>query len=382
MKILSLLYGPLASGAEEKGEGWHFRSAAGLRKYGGHTVVCLRPGETRERRMIDRVPVLVEPMVLTGLGPYKLFLSPSLYTLAHTYVRHDYLPYIHEYRAFGSRILIGMLKNHTLVLQHHSSFPPTSRKAGRLRSLRVSEEVFLMKKVRGVIFTLSRTEKNYLENLGLDAKVIVRPMAVDFEELAPAGEEERGLLRKKWKLPADDIVLYTYGGGRIKGYQNLPYVWKTIKEKFTKVSLVATGIPYEKAAGALVGHGIRAYTYNSLTHADILEILKASDLAFLPAPTQLSNLGIQVIIMEAMALGKPVVSPTLVHIPDSREIGNLGVMTKFVDDRASLNSFLRSLESAIENLDHFKGRNIRSVAYRYYSWDSFAKDFEFALASI
>ncbi|MGQ9782069.1 MAG: glycosyltransferase [Nitrososphaeria archaeon] len=382
MKILSLLYSPLAFGAEERGEGWHFRSAVGLRRYGGHTVVCLRPGGTCERKMVKGVPVLVEPMVVSGLGPYKIYLSPSLYARAHAYMRDDYLPYIHEYRAFGSRILIGLLRNHRLVLQHHSSFPPTSRKVKGLRFLRGSEEVFLMKKVRGVIFTLSMAEKCYLENFGLDAKVMVRPMGVDFEELVPAGEEEKRLLRRKWGLPADGVVLYSYAGGRIKGYQNLPYVWKSIKKRFTNVSLVATGVPDEKASEALRDHCIKAYTYTSMTHADILEILKASDLAFLAAPAQLANLGIQVVIMEAMALGKPVVSPTLIHVPDEREIEKLGVMTDFVDDKISLNSFIKGIEYAIENLDRFESTNIRDVAYRYYSWNSFVRDFESALASI
>jgi glycosyltransferase involved in cell wall biosynthesis len=74
-----------------------------------------------------------------------------------------------------------------------------------------------------------------------------------------------------------------------------------------------------------------------LPHRDFLTYISASDIYFLPAHSDLRFAGIGVTVMEALGMGVPVVSPTLIHIPDLDVVDNVGIVTPY----------LRSVEDAV-----------------------------------
>ena len=87
-------------------------------------------------------------------------------------------------------------------------------------------------------------------------------------------------------------------------------------------------------------------------------------------------------MIEAMALGKPIVSPSLIHFPEKNKINKLGVLTPFVNNETMLRVFIDKLVYIIENLDAFNSMDIRSLAYKYYSWSSFVEEFDKTSCSI
>ncbi|ADN49867.1 glycosyl transferase group 1 [Vulcanisaeta distributa DSM 14429] len=376
--------------AEEDDVGWHFRAAKALTRYGGFKAVAMRPSGSEDylTKIIEDVPVVLTPTI--NLSPSRRLLkwseySPALAQLTEYLVkRHEAVPYIHEYRALNSELIIRRLINYPMILQHHGSRPPMLRNALRpdlisdVKELSKIRRETLLKRVKGAIFVINRVEKEYLESLGVDAEVMVRTMAVDFNELKPPSMEEKRKLRIKYGIPEDAVVLTTYTGvfgeefSTLKGTHLIARLWKDLRRVLNiRLMLMVTGLG-EAWVKAFRELGIVAYGF--LPHKTFIELLKASDAYFLMATPGYYG-GIGVAVMEALALGKPVVSPTLTDYPELREVKYLGAVTEYVSNEDDYYEFLKALTYIVENINNYKSELIRSLAYRHYSWESFIKNF-------
>ena len=382
---------PLRPGsiAEEDDIGWHFRTAKALMRYGGFRAIAARPSgsETTLVKLVDGTPVVLTPTI--NLSPSRKLwkwseYSPALAQLTEYLVKKlDAIPYIQEYRALNSELIMRRLIDHPMILQHHGSQPPTPRNTLKPNIINDAKELSkirretLLRKVKGAIFVLNNAEKKYLESLGVDAEVRVRTMAVDFNELKPPSQEERKALRIKYGIPVESTVLITYAGvfgeefSTLKGTHLLARLWKDLRREHNKLTLIVTGLG-RAWIRAFQGLGIMAYGF--LPHRDFIELLKASDIYFLMATPGYYG-GIGVAIMEALALGKPVVSPTLIEYPETKQIKNLGAATPYVSNEETYKKFLKSLNQVITNLEDYDQDTIRNLTHKYYSWESFTKEF-------
>jgi glycosyltransferase involved in cell wall biosynthesis len=311
-------------------------------------------------------------------------MSSALVELAEEAVKRGFLPYVHEYRALNSELVIRRVADHPMILQHHGSLPPSRfglrRLLGFVKELSKLRREGYLREIRGTFFVLNKHEKSYLENiLNVDAKVVVRTMAVDFNELKPSSDEERTCIRKSAGIDDDAVVLATYVGvfgeelSGVKGAQYLLRIWRELRSRFKeKVAMIVSGVG-EPYLSALRRAGMLAYRW--LPHGDYVKLVKASNIYFLPATSAYSYGGIGVAIMEAMAMGIPVVSPTLRDFPEPDRVKDIGVMTEYVDNEEALRGFIEALAYVIENRELYKPWAIRELGRRYYSWESFVKDF-------
>jgi len=400
-RVVSVLHHPippLRPGrlAEEDGLGWHFRSARALAKYGGYEAIAVRPGINREStiKVIDNVTVVLTPSI--NLSPSQRIwkwshVSTALAEFVRDAVKRGFIPYIHEYRALNSELVIRRIIDYPMILQHHGSYPPSGlnlrNPLGLIKEFSKWRRDYYLRKVRGVFFVLNEREKHYLKNiLSVDAKVIVRTMAVDFNELKTLSEEERISVRKSIGIGEDAIALITYVGvfgeefGGIKGTQYLFRILRELRLRFgDKVVMIVTGVS-EPHATTL--RRIGAITYRLLPHRDYVKLVAASDVYFPPATSGYSYGGIGIAIMEALAMGIPVVSPTLRDFPEKDHVKDLGVMTWYVDDEEALREFIDALIHVIENRGQYKPWAIRELARKYYSWESFVNEFNNAVKNL
>ncbi|MCC6020600.1 MAG: glycosyltransferase family 4 protein [Thermoproteaceae archaeon] len=397
-RVVSVLHHPLpplAAGrlAEEDGMGWHFRTARALAKYGGYEAVAARPGTGREAvvRTVNGVIVVLAPSA--NLSPARSvwrwgYVSTALAELVEGAVKRGFIPYVHEYRALNSELVIRRIIDYPVVLQHHGSLPPRGLSLRSpldfIKELSKLRRDAYLRKVRGVFFVLNTREKHYLESvLGVDARVVVRTMAVDFNEIRPMSAEEKTAVRRAAGIPEDAVVLVTYVGvfgeevGSIKGAHYLLKIWRELRRSLKgRVAMVAAGIG-EPYLSALRRAGVLAYRL--LPHRDYVRLVAASDVYFLPATSGYSYGGIGVAVMEAMAAGVPVVSPTLREFPEPDRIKDVGVATKYVDNEDALKEFTNVLIHVVESRNQYKPWVIRELAGRYYSWESFVRDFNNAV---
>jgi glycosyltransferase involved in cell wall biosynthesis len=396
-KIISILHHPLPQIdgrlAEEMGLGWHFRSAEALVKYGYYKAIVARPNE-RPRflyKLINSVPVVLTPSI--NLSPSRSiwkwsYISTALADLAEESVKRGFIPYIHEYRALNSELVIKRVIEYPIILQHHGSFPPHRPRLENLlkfvKELSKLKREGYLKRVNGFFFVLNRYEKHYLENvLSVNAEVVVRTMAVDFNELKPLSIEEKVAIRRSIGIDEDVVVLTTYVGvfgeefSGMKGAQYLFKIWRELRSRFRdRVVVIVTGVG-EPYLSPLRSAGILAYKL--LPHRDYIRLVAASDVYFLPATSSYSYGGIGVAVMEALAMGIPVVSPTLREFPEPGYIKDLGVATRYVNDEDALKEFIDVLMYVIECRECYKPWVIRELGRKYYSWESFVRDFNNAV---
>ena len=395
-KVISILHHPLPQEggrlAEEAGFGWHFRSAKALARYGGYKAIAARPceGSRTAYRIVDGVAVLLTPSANLSPSPriWKWsWVSNALADLAEEAVKQGFLPYVHEYRALNSELVIRRIADHPVILQHHGS-PPPGRSGSRglldfIKGLSKLRRERYLRRIRGTFFVLNEREKFYLENiLNVDAEVVVRTMAVDFNELKPLSAEEKAEVRRRFGIGDDAAVLITYVGvfgerfSSVKGAHHLLSIWRQLRSRLkSKVEMVVTGVS-EPYLSALRRVGVKAYKL--LPHDNYVKLVAASDVYFLPATSGYSYGGISVAAMEAMAVGVPVVSPTLREFPEPSRVEDLGAATGYVDDVKALKEFIDALTYVVENRECYKPWGIRELAKKYYSWESFVKAFDAA----
>ena len=160
--------------------------------------------------------------------------------------KHDYIPYIHEYRTLNSELVIRKLIQYPMVLQHHGStiIYCVNRRLNPIDFLKRCSKLKrekLLKKIKGAIFVLNEAEKRYLEEvLGVKALVKVRTMGTSFDKLKPISEEEKRRLRKELGIGEENTVLCSYVGvyreklGTVKGAHLVAKIWEKVIKKNTK----------------------------------------------------------------------------------------------------------------------------------------------------
>ena len=271
------------------------------------------------------------------------------------------------------------------ILQHHGSLPPGKLTIGgflnTIKELNKRRRDSYLRRVKGFFFVLNKYEEHYLnEVLNVDAKVIVRTMAVDFNKFKPLNCEEKANIRESIGLRNDEGILITYVGvfgeefSHMKGAHYLLKIWRELKLRLRgKVKMIVSGVG-EPYLSVLRRAGVIAYKL--LSHREYVRLVSASDIYFLPATSSyLYGGGGSVAVMEAMALGIPIVSPTLREFPDPNRVKDIGVVVRWVDDESSLREFIDALIYTIENRDYYKPWVIRELGRKYYSWESFVSDF-------
>lgn len=230
---------------------------------------------------------------------------------------------------------------------------------------------------------MTEAEKRYLEGLGAEF-VKVRPMAVNFDSLIPASEERKTIIKRELGLDEDSIYVVMYGGGLEKGVHYAPLIHGELQRRF-KSRLIVTGIPdhQEGIWRWLESHGVTAFLKSRLSHSDYLKLVSASSAFIMPARSSIIYGGITVSVMEALAMGIPVVSPTLIHFPpDLHRMKEVGVATRFVDEPRDLLDFLDEVVWVLENRDSFNPSRIHELGQLYYSWEAFSRDFSEAVTSL
>jgi glycosyltransferase involved in cell wall biosynthesis len=171
------------------------------------------------------------------------------------------------------------------------------------------------------------------------SKVQVIPNGIDLERFNP--EKNTSNIRKEFSLEEDDIVIGFIG--RIvpaKGLEYLLYALPYLKEEFKSIKLLIIG------EGSLVEEFKEKAKKNNIfdnilftgVRRDIPEILASIDIFVMPSTAE----GLPNSLLEAMAMGKPVVATKVGGIPEVIRNGFNGILIPPRDHR--------ELAMAIKNL--------------------------------
>jgi len=382
---------------------WNIFAGSALSDAGGCKVVAIRPTSLNKfiiKRKNSLVIILVPYELLYDSnidklsGKLRLYSSQLFMNGGADYLediieklikyKNDSVLYIHEYKNIRYYIIFKKYKDYVYILQQHPRGPFTYNIAS-LYKINILGNL-----KRAGFFVLSLHELISLKSMKLGKIIKLRPMAVNISELPYVPPEDRCTIRHALKLPCDKVVLSTYVGTPyirynrlydVKGSHFLPIIINVIKKHLNNnVEFLVFGVSgffkdYLESLG-----NVRIFP--RLPRKGFLTYISASDIYFLPAHSDLKFAGIGVTVMEALGMGVPVVSPTLIHIPDLDVVGDVGVVTPYLRSVEDAVRFARQLLYTIENLRTFKPAVAREIVKKFYPWESFVNDFKDTLENI
>jgi glycosyltransferase involved in cell wall biosynthesis len=163
------------------------------------------------------------------------------------------------------------------------------------------------------------------EGIGNEKKMLKIYSGIELDRFKPADEREMKRLRKKWGLGEDDfvvgIVSKLWDG---KGHEVLIEAFREIRQKKIEAKLVIVGEGYlrEKLEALVNAYGLEKEVIFTGFRLDVSQIIATFDVAVLPSLFE----GMGRVLLEAMAMEKPVVASRVGGIPDLVGHGSNGYL--------------------------------------------------------
>lgn len=169
---------------------------------------------------------------------------------------------------------------------------------------------------------------------------------IQVDKFHPVTSEEKHRIRSKWSLKQEEAVV-----GMVsklwegKGHGVLIEAFKLLKEKIkdAKLVIVGEGHLYDELFRMVDNNGLRESVLFTGFQMDVSEIIATFDVAVLPSFFE----GMGRVILEAMAMGKPVVASRVGGIPDLIDQGVNGLLVPPGD--------VKELADALEKVLNDKG---------------------------
>jgi glycosyltransferase involved in cell wall biosynthesis len=155
---------------------------------------------------------------------------------------------------------------------------------------------------------------------------------IQLDKFHPVKGEEKDRIRRKWALKKEDavvgIVSKLWEG---KGHTVLIEAFKLLKEKIkdAKLVIVGEGYLYDELFRRVGYNGLRESVLFTGFQMDVSEIIATFDVAVLPSFFE----GMGRVVLEAMAMEKPVVASRVGGIPDLIDQGINGLLVRPGDAR-------------------------------------------------
>lgn len=171
------------------------------------------------------------------------------------------------------------------------------------------------------------------EGITTKDKIIKIYSGIDLDKFRPLNENEETLIRKKWGINENDavigIVSKLWEG---KGHEVLISAFREIKKEIKTAKLVIVGEgPLQGRLNRLVKTlGLEESVIFTGFQSDVSEIISCFDVAVLPSFFE----GMGRVLLEAMAMGKPVVASRVGGIPDLVKDNINGFLTEPGDEKA------------------------------------------------
>jgi glycosyltransferase involved in cell wall biosynthesis len=150
---------------------------------------------------------------------------------------------------------------------------------------------------------------------------------IQLDKFQPVKSEEKERIRSKWALEKEEavvgIVSKLWEG---KGHSVLIEAFKLLKKKIknAKLVIVGEGYLYDELFRRVNNNGLRESVLFTGFQMDVSEIIATFDVAVLPSFFE----GMGRVILEAMAMEKPVVASRVGGIPDLIDQGINGLLVR------------------------------------------------------
>lgn len=220
-----------------------------------------------------------------------------------------------------------------------------------------------LQKADAVVTVSEALREKVVSLIGKEDNVYQIPNGIDSNKFYTGNKNEA---KKALGLShCDQIVLFA---GRLEPVKGLPQLLKAVLKLPPGIHLVLVGggSQRKKLEKMSIQLGVyeRIIFRGPIEHDHLCQYFQAADLVVLASVSE----GWPTIILEAMACGKPVVSPAVGGVPEVINGNRLGILTENNDPEVLARAILNALSI------HWDSSYIQNYA-RKYSWKSIAEDY-------
>ena len=196
---------------------------------------------------------------------------------------------------------------------------------------------------------------------------------IELDRFSPVSEEAKTRTREKWGIDQNErvigIVSKLWEG---KGHLDLIDAFKTIREQINNARLVIVGegYLYEHLVKRVERLGLKDAVLFTGFQSDVSEIIATFDVSALPSHFE----GMGRVLLEAMAMEKPVVASRVGGIPDLVQHGTNGFLVPPGDQEELAEALIKTLND--KGLAEKMGKAGRKMISENFSADHMAKSIE------
>jgi len=184
------------------------------------------------------------------------------------------------------------------------------------------------------IYTLSSAMSKELSLLDIDARVLTA--GIDQNKFIP-DEINEALLRKKYSMPVDKIILLHVG--HIRKTRNILWL-KDVQSSLPDIQVIIIGsTATEQDEDVRIELENAGVTIFRQSFSDIQEIYQASDVYCFPVTVCDGAMEIPLSVLEAMAVNKPVLTTRFGRLPELFGEDNY---YRYIDSSSDITSFLKT----------------------------------------
>lgn len=355
-RILQVVSSSATSGAER-----HLALLSKTLQQRGHQVITVCPPNGWLPQELQREGIPTVPLAMRGIS--------SILTLQRLMrlVREQRIDLIHAHltRATYYSLMLGRLTGRPVVSTVHVfTSDPAYRWLSRqgYRLIAVSDAVRRWLIEHGALPRLVQTVHNATDFVSLNGKYACASIEVRREFGLPENSKLIGLFAKVSRIKGHDLLL-----------QALPQVLHSHPDTYVLFVGNSEGEFAQQARRRAQELGIGRQVLFTGIRADVARLMKAVDVVTLPSRLEACPM----VVLEAMALGKPVVATRVGGIPElirNRETGVLVDLTAL-----SIAHALDELLSSVE-LRYRLGQKAHSFAQRFYTPERMARLIEVVYA--
>lgn len=351
-RVLQVISSSATSGAER-----HLVLLSKTLQKQGHQVLTVCPPDNWLPAELQRAGVRTLPLPMHGIGSVV-----SLMRLAHL-MRQQMIDIIHTHltRASYYGLLLNMLTRKPVVSTVHVF---TSDPAYRWLS-----------RMGNPLIAVSDAVRRWLIEYGVPASEIQTVHnATDFIFLNGFRQNPSPEVRKEFALPPDSNLIGVFAKvSPIKGQDLLIEALPQVLDAHPNIYVLFVGSadsPYarrvkQRACELKVG----SHVLFTGVRTDVARLMQAVDVVTLPSRSETFGMA----VLEAMALGKPVVATRAGGLPELVRDGETGLLVDLT--AASLAHALSQLLTSVPLRNHL-GETARAFARQYYTPERMVRDIE------
>lgn len=196
---------------------------------------------------------------------------------------------------------------------------------------------------------------------------------IELDRFSPVSEEVKARIREKWGIGQDDSVIgFVSKLWEGKGHLNLIDAFKQIKGeiKNARLVIVGEGYLYEHLVKRVNRLGLKDSVLFTGFQSDVSKIIATFDVAVLPSHFE----GMGRVLLEAMAMEKPVVASRVGGIPDLVQHGINGFLVPPGDVEGLAEALIKTLMD--KGLAEKMGKAGRKMITEKFSADHMARSIE------